>query len=288
MRRDRIGAIGLVLGTSGNDNFLPLGLLKNLEREARRHEQRLIVSHVDDGRLEDKNYVPGILRELAVDGLLIDYISNSPRRLAEMLDRYRVPAVWLNSKRKHRSVYVDDEEVGRRAAEHFASHGHRCVAFLANACHPDPARWHYSLHDRARGLAYGAGAHGMSAVPLPVANDPGDPRTVAVLGDALRRNDAPTGILANSEREAALAFAAAATAGLTVPRDLSLVALGPRSVQLPGLNVDTFVLPQGDLAAAAIVELNAALVQPQTSRPAVPVCFELLREHGSTAPPRSR
>lgn len=285
MRRNRVGAVGLLLGNSGNENFLPLGLLKNMERQARQHDQRLIISHVLDDQLGDPEYVPGILRELAVDGLIIDYIANSPQHLVELLDRYRVPAVWLNSKRPHNSCYVDDVEAGHRAAAHFADAGHHRLAFVAQGYSSAMAEMHYSQHDRAVGMAEAAAGRGCEWVDLSTSAKADNPDALDRLIAAFRKTQRPTAVFADSLSAAMLVYTAARAAGLKCPDDVSMLGVGSSALRLPGLAIDTLILPQREISSQVLAELNQVIADPNKPRSAVAVRFGPIVRGSSTAPP---
>ncbi|MEM6459419.1 MAG: LacI family DNA-binding transcriptional regulator [Planctomycetota bacterium] len=275
MRKQRIGAVGLLLGMSGGENFLPLGLLKNFEWQARKHDQRLMIAHVADDRLGDPAYVPGILREMAVDALIVDYITDSADRLAELIEHYHVPSIWVNSKRPMQSVYVDDAELGARVATRFVEAGHRRIATAVFGCRSRLGnRPHYSAWDRGVGFAEAASAAGAACTSWYRQSPIDDPEEIALTTQWLRGDDRPTAVLANSEKDAnAIAFAAAA-AGLTLGKDLELLAVGTAPVTVPGRSLDTYVVPQEELATAVFAELDALLREPKTARTSIPVRFD--------------
>jgi LacI family transcriptional regulator len=119
-------------------------------------------------------------------------------------------------------VWVDDERGGRLAAAHLLELGHRRVAFLGDP--PRSAHGFTSSEDRLRGFAAGLAAAGAPLPPELVRRGPhrrDEAQRLAV--ELLALPEPPTAVFAASDTQALGVREAALRAGLTVPRDLSVV-----------------------------------------------------------------
>ena len=93
------------------------------------HQMHLLISKIPDANLEDETYVPGMLRELVCDGILVNYQTMIPRHLGNLIDRHRLPAFWINSQHDANCVYPDEHAAGREATRRLLDLGHRRIVF---------------------------------------------------------------------------------------------------------------------------------------------------------------
>ena len=158
VRQGRFDAIGLLQATSAGSAAVSYYTLLAIEQELWQRDLRLVMSMVPDVRLRAVGRLPQLLREWSVDGLIISYTFNVPGELAETLDRFEVPSVWLNCKRATDCVYPDDEGAAFAATRRLIELGHRDVAFAGFYVGVQ----HYSFADRRAGYERAMRSAGLS------------------------------------------------------------------------------------------------------------------------------
>jgi LacI family transcriptional regulator len=271
VRTGRFGAIGLVFGVHST-LWLPPGLLRQLQRHAAEADWNLLVSTFTPEQLASDELLPKLLRELAVDGLVLDLIDQDLTALDAILRRHRIPAVALNVDRPHDCVRFDDHAGFAQAVARLAAHGLERIGYRGQ----EPAdESHYSLRHRIAGYRAGMAAAGLAEDLLLL---PGgkDPERLATLRRWLDRPDRPQAVLAQSGREATEVYAAALQLGLKLPRDLQLVTTSDGSLDLPGFEPEILLLDQRPMAAAAIAMLQRKIAEPERPQPteAIPLKHE--------------
>jgi DNA-binding LacI/PurR family transcriptional regulator len=80
-----------------------------------------------DESLTDEAYVPRILREWSVDGLLINYIAGIPDKMIELIQRYQIPSSGSMPNWKAIAFIPDDFEAAQRACKYLQGMGHRRI-----------------------------------------------------------------------------------------------------------------------------------------------------------------
>lgn len=152
MKSGRFGSVALLLGTGAASSNMPEQLWNGVHDELALSNLSLVMAKLPDDTLSDTAVLPKILRELSVDGVLIDYTHRVPARLRDALQASQLPAVWFNSKRDADCVYPDDFGAGEAIGKHLIEAGHRRIAYV-NVTHDlSDAELHYSVRDRPAGL----------------------------------------------------------------------------------------------------------------------------------------
>ncbi len=281
IQTNRFHAIGLIASTEPRRSvYQPY--LGGLTRACRRKDLHLTLGEVVDEKLADERYIPKVLREWAVDGLLIAYMLEFPPMLAQLIEQYRIPSVWLNAKQDHDCVYPDDLGGMKQATRRLIDMGHRRIAFLAT--YPEG---HHSSTDRRRGYARAMLDAGLQ--PRVLYPDLTENVFLSTVLDDLsawfRRDDRPTALVCNGDTPAMTAYHAALHAGLKVPRDLSIVGVYHQPIVGIGRNITTLQLPTAQVGLEAVEMLTRKIARP--NEPIAPVAVPLTLENfdDSTAPP---
>lgn len=242
----------------------------------------LMVSGVtgqDDGKAFQR-----LLRGGRVDGILICDIRRKDHRIA-LLQQHRFPFVAFGRTiGPHDYAYIDvDGEAGVvEAMEYLIQLGHRSIAFLGTD--PDFGFAHYRLAGYRKALSHAgiADDHQMVYEGL-------DERTVVpVLQALLGHAHPPTAILAAADVLALAALKTARERGISIPRDLSLIAFD-----------DSPIVRHAEPALTAIRQPNrrlgeegAALLMDQVANPGGPLIQRLVTprviRRASTAAPGKR
>jgi LacI family transcriptional regulator, galactose operon repressor len=291
VRTGRTGLIGMIQSAVGGRSVrVPLfdvSVDRALHAAGQCVVRDLIDEPADSG--DEHALSPKILRERVVDGLLINYVLGTPPEIREVLERWEIPAIWINRKREHDCVRPDDEGGARKATRRLIEAGHRdialCLARSSGAVHRiEP---HYSLGDREAGYRNAMREAGLRPRVIDIAQREGTDRRNATLRGSialLSRPNRPTAVLCGSGSGPTM-VAAAWKLGLDVPRDLSVLAFDNEETSDSHIAVDRVLIPYDEMARAAVRELLALIDDPKTPR--APVILPLAVEATGTVAPLS-
>lgn len=288
VRTGRFNNVALILATGEHRSPLGESLLRGVHDGLEVTGQHLLVARYSDAALTDQGVVPRVLTELTCDGLLINVHSAVPEDLPGLLDRFRVPSVWMNVKLVHDCVHPDDLGAGRLATEHLLELGHRRIAYMDARWHHSARRGerHYSKVDRYGG--YEAAMRSAGLTPRPWFDDAAmeaDP--FGWIEARLRADDRPTAIVAYGY-ELDWVERVALRMGLRVPEDLSLVNFsGERLVGIAAARNTAVVVGLTDLGRLAVEVLSRKIADPASKVPAVVLPAGVSPGYSSgPAPPR--
>ncbi|MCG5212867.1 LacI family DNA-binding transcriptional regulator [Streptosporangium sp. KLBMP 9127] len=154
-----------------------------------------------------------------IDGLLLAGAGDESG-LAARLDDAAIPWIMLNhrSRAVRRYVVLDDERAAALAVEHLVSLGHRRIAHLAGPAGADTAA------RRSAGYAAAMRDAGLPA-GLVVAADYTPAGGAVAMAALLAAAEPPTAVFVANVASAIGAMGAVRTAGLEIPRDVSIVAV---------------------------------------------------------------
>jgi len=242
---------------------------------AEKRGMHLLVARLPGGQLTDARFMPGILRELAADGLLIAYDQRVPASMVALLQRFSIPAAWINVRMKWDCFTPDEEGAGRRATELLLQAGHRRILY-AFPSHPpyDPAAHHFSVMARYEGHASAMRSAGLSPqVPwFSAAQEVGHldlqfARLRALLASPAR----PSAILGYSPESCRSAAEAALGLGLRIPQDLSLICIDSEDhpPMICGRPLSRVITPHHEMAEAALALLLRKLEDPTVRQAAM-------------------
>ena len=184
---------------------------------------------------------------------------------------------------KYDSVLPDNFSAGQTATNHLIELGHRRIALL------EGPRKYKTLTDRLKGYL---GALNEAGIPI----DPGamikpisgtSKKGYLQMRQLLDSGDAPTGVVAISDKTAFGAMEAIREAGLRIPRDISIVGIDDvveSRHMLPPLT--TVHIPKREFGRAAIEKLLRRIAEPN-ALPSKTVLYTELVVRGTTGPPRT-
>ncbi len=265
MATGRFGAVTLVLSHHDNRSILPHSLLAGIEGSLASTDLHLMIARLPDQKLTDAGAMPKLMRELASDGLLINYNAHIPSRMIELVDQYRLPSVWINTKQTNACVYPDDERAGYELTKLLLENGHERIAFVDYTYGLRPKEPHYSNPDRRAGYR-----RAMREARLA-------PRIVCGAGNILRSEriefsrqwieapDHPTGVVCYTHHESAAILATADRLGLSVPRDLAVVTVHDEPAHHYDISIPTAVLPEREIGSRAVTLLAAQIATKNTA-----------------------
>ncbi|MCE5218837.1 LacI family transcriptional regulator [bacterium] len=263
IRTGRFNSVGLVLSDQAWRSPLFPSLIPGIQRALAGHRMRLVINQEPDERLTERRVVLNFLRESMVDGLLVNYHSQVPEVMQQLVDKYHVPAVWMNVKQEADCIHPDDLGCGREAAESLIALGHRRIAFAAFK----PLWWsgprHYSFSDRRAGCRQALEKEGLELDVRLCERQVHRGERLGLAREYLSLPDRPTAVIANGEDHVIPLLLAAGQLGLRVPEDLSLVTIGHEFCTAAGLPVTTMMLPWAQLGEEAAGMILAKIEAPE-------------------------
>lgn len=293
IREGRFGCAALVLSRSKatTHSYIPLGLLDGVDEELARHNMHLNVSWFTDEELSTDEFLPKVVREHMADGMIINYTHEIPPRMLGAIHAHHAPAVWVNAKLDEDCVYPDDYGAAKSVTRQLIQLGHRRIAFLhlinplfGATFEESRPRFHYSVEDRARGYREALQQSGLS--PRVTYHDRfvDESDHLAAYAELLRGPDRPTAVLCYSDNDLSGLMCVAASMGLSIPRDLSVLAFYPTEPWAGGRRVSAVQIPSAEIGRRAVRMLLQKMKVPDQPCPAEVVQYQAtLRE--TVAPP---
>jgi len=254
----RFGSVALLLSADakGRSSLPPL-LLRGIVDALEARGLHLTMAILPDARLTDDRFVPKLLREWTSDGLLINYNKHVPPRLAEIVEDYHFPSVWVNAKRDHDCVYPDDLGAGRQATERLLHAGHRRITYVSFSYVPEDL--HYSDVDRYEGYVQVMRQAGLTPCMIhrgsPGAVEDSNCAWSRALSLVLSGEERPTALIAYSPADMLPIYRAAERTGIEIPSELSLVAFGSEPIGREEL-VATALIPDLEVGRRAVEMLS--------------------------------
>ena len=284
IRAGRFGNIALIQSLYGQ--YLPNELLRGLTKAMASRDIRFVMTQVPDTVIDDEAYLPHTMRELSVDGVLINrHISFSEPYLSR-IQRLGIPAVFINVKQEFDCVHPDDLMGGRMAAEFLLRIGHERIAYIDTE---EPENKHYSKHDRREGYAQAMQAAGKTPQVFllpkewPMPAQPGLDRRVEAARLLLAQENRPTAVVAYELAEAMAVVHAAHILGLRIPQDLSLIQFHHWIDDRYFIPIQTVSNAMTEVGMEAVEMLLEKIENPQTPLPARVVPVTMLE--GATCMP---
>ncbi len=278
MRTGRFESVVLVQSTERTASPMPERLIIGIDEELSQANISLVLARLPDDRLTSEDFVPKIARELLADGMLVNYDTNIPERLVDLIEQHQLPAVWINSRRADASVRPDDMRAGDEATAALIERGHRRILYVDFFV--DHWRWvHYSRKDRRAGYRVAMSRAGLSHLEA----TPDEPLAeAAAFARAMLKLHQPTAVVAYGDNEASHVIVAALRAGLDVPRELSVVTFAAEPY-ICGMKVATWVVPQVEMGRIAARRLLSLMHQQKSD--SGPVVLPLEAHFGVTLLP---
>ena len=285
IRAGRFGSVALIQSLLGQ--YLPPELLYGLMSAMEDQDLHLVLSQVQDRVMEDETYLPQTLRELSVDGVLLNRHLGFSQAYLEKVQDLRIPAVSLNVKQDFDAIHPDDQLGGQLATEFLLQLGHERIAFIDS---DEPLNNHYSKLDRRKGYEGAMASAGKTPrihlIPkIWHYSECSDARITSALG-LLSSADRPTAIVAYELAEAMAFVHAAHKIGLSVPEDLSVVLFHNGLDDRYFLPFNTVSNQMHEVGRGAVAMLLEKIKNPTVALPTRAVPLALLE--GKTCQPPKR
>lgn len=274
IRSGSFNTFALLLSADRTWSMLPDQLLAGIRDGLTARDRHLLVETMSDSVLTSSAAMPKLLRELASDGLLINYNANIPPRMVELIDSFHLPCVWINSKQPHDAVHPDDFGAAVQATKMLLQRGHQRISFVDHGNEDNPG--HYSGVDRFAGYARTMSDAGLSGRRVGHPEQRRDGSMIPRLSAALTGADRPTALLGYSDLDARAVQMAAGINGLRLGENVSLITFHDRLLSDLGQSVATMMLPEKEEGLAAVEMLVRKVAHPEDQLPsrALPFAFE--------------
>jgi DNA-binding LacI/PurR family transcriptional regulator len=273
MSNGKFNAVGLVQAMDVHFSSSFGGWVdRAIHEELTKHDMHAILGPLRDDWINSGGYMPYVLRNWCVDGLLVDISSNDAPvavELAKLIQRHRIPAVWLHAIHLTDCAYPDELDSFRRATDYLLARGHRRIAYFG----PDFSSPHYSVIDRRRGYEQVMRDAGLSPV---CAFHDHRISAMSVAEQLVAQDDRPTALLCYSEAQAGFALTAALRRGLRVPEDLSLMAASVRPENTTGVDFTIMRIPAAEMGRAGVKMLLKKIKNPAEPLPPKALPAELV------------
>ena len=264
-------------GDAGVD-WYPIACLNGIHVGLDARGWRLTFTELPAEKLKDRTLVPHLFRETAVDGLIVNLLPAFSETIVRYFEAQPLPCVWLNLKRKVRSVYPDDAGAAAEAVRWLHAKGYRRVGYYCRRFREQP---HYSVTDRFDGFRAGLKQARLTGRRYWAPTGPGPSRFTLARDRAtafLQEFKDVDAVLCYEYAEAIALIVAAERLGRRVPEDLEVVSFGERSVRTTsGLPVPTLVVPFHAVGQAAVAMLVTLTEGGDQFVPSVVVPYDPVR-----------
>lgn len=220
----RTGTIALLRNSDPRTWWFPLDLFHGLETGVERQHLRLITARMPYTSLEDEAFIPRILQELVADGVVVHCPMHPPEHLVELLQRYRIPAIWINTRLETDTLRPDDAGLARMIVRHLLRLGHRRFIYIRPVWN---AHWSEAVRRAAvQDELVLAGCPPLQVIDRSSTGLPAEAAAIVAVHAALVGPQRPTAAIGYGHGEAQEFRAAAALAGLRIPEELSIAVIG--------------------------------------------------------------
>jgi len=270
VRTGRFGCIALLQSTKPFSSYLTREMLDGIHGALNERDLHLTLAQLPDDQLVAEGFVPKLLREWLADGLLINYNSEVPERLAELVARYRVPSVWMNHRRDRDTVLPDDIAAGKMVTRHLVEAGHRRIAY-----HTIDSS-HYSSGERLAGhleIMAEAGLNHNVFFPKGRVTTPGE--WLEIMSEWRKSAGRPTALIAY-EAEAAIAARMAWLMCGGQLEEMEFVTFSTLQVDARRFAMTTCLIPEREMGRIAVEMLMRKIEAPEVELPALRLPFELV------------
>lgn len=282
MRSGCFNCFSLLLGSDSRKSGLFLPLIEGIQTGIEKRGLWLMTCRADDNTLTDSGAVHPLLRDCASDGFLIVYNIDIPDKMKTLILRYKIPAVWINSKQEADCIYPDEKRGAQQATEQLLALGHKRIAYADYSLGSDYTA-HYSWLDRYAGYETAMQKAGLKPEYLnPGPRIPRSKRQEHAL-EWLASPDRPTAVLARTVTTAWPIMYAARQLGVRIPRDLSIMTFSSRKCDDTGTEVDCMIVPMQEMGERSVEKLSEKVKHPE--QPMAPVVLPMKYLKGDTCAP---
>lgn len=147
MRYGRFFNIGYFEAKKKTTAWPLLGAESGVSDSAIDHDYHIVLVRLPSDLSAEPTMVPSIFRESNLDALIISHAGNLSEELETIIDSSGFPVIYLNEKKSHNAVYVDDFRGAIELTRYLISLGNRKIAYYSLSS----MLLHYSGLDRKAG-----------------------------------------------------------------------------------------------------------------------------------------
>jgi DNA-binding LacI/PurR family transcriptional regulator len=274
-------ALALVASSQPDRDFMHQGTFTGIQMELQEHAMHLAVGGLDAQSLLEREAEPRFLSEWLCDGLLLNYSGQVPPHLLQLVRTQGLPAVWLNVDLPYDTVNLDDQQGASLATTHLVQLGHQRILYLQ--LHGST---HYSVNARRNGYIAALQRPGLATRAVSRVGGIATSERLAFVRDLLTGPDRPTAIVGYGPDDALTAATAALSLGLSIPRDLSIVAIHDTILDTNGFVYTTAFADTREIGRRAVNMVLEKIGNPAVQLPTHSVAYQL--EPGTTTAPAPR
>lgn len=279
MSSGRFNCVALVSSSEPGRGFIHHGTFNGIQDELQRHAMHLAVARLSDSALHEHDAAPRFLAEWMCDGLLMNYGEDVPPPLLQLVRKHGLPAVWLNVDLTYDAVNLDDHQGAALATDYLVGLGHQRIHYLQ--LH---ASTHYSVAARRGGYLKSMQKAGQPAKAIHRENGVDFAHRLDFVRDLLKAKDRPTAIVGYGPDEALTIATAALSLGLSIPRDLSIVAIDEEQLNKNGFIYTTSWANTVEIGSQAVNMVLDKIKEPFTQLATRSISYQLT-PGTTTAPP---
>jgi DNA-binding LacI/PurR family transcriptional regulator len=254
----RFRAFGLLLSEHPHFGQLRGDCLDGIDAAMSERSLNLLFGRLRDEQiLADAEHSAPLLGKWSVDGVMVSYIWSMPPALVTMLERHRLPAVFLNIKLSHDCIHPDDFPGAVEATRRLIGLGHRDIVFFASNGRADQTDMHFSGLDRRTGYCQAMTEAGLTPRVCSAALGPGE--YGPFIRSWLLGPDRPSAVFCYSSPECQALLGAMLEFGLVPGRDLAVITVNDYPTRLGDIAVDTMAVPGYAMGVAAVEMLEARI-----------------------------
>jgi DNA-binding LacI/PurR family transcriptional regulator len=283
IKTGKFGTVALLINAGQPVSSLLEYLLDGIHDELAAHDMHLMLVKLRKEELSCDESGPRLFRELMVDGFLIALNWVVEPEMAQIIRRHNIPSIWLNANGEYDCVRPDDEAAAYQAVQHFAKLGHRRIAYVTT-----PRQQHYSVLERERGYEKAMREAGLAPQVLCADIMASRQEHMTTVRSFLEGSKRPTAMIFYVGETLGATIVAATQAGLQIPDDLSLLAIGHGGHYSPLFYPDNMTIPFHDIGRCAVQQLLRKIEHPAELLPTRVLPVHLDLGDTSAPPPRTR
>lgn len=276
MKTGKTNCVALLLGAKHSSSLFSQGMMKGIQESLHANNMHMMVEMLEDAKLTNEEFFPRILQEVMSDGLLINYNYDIPEKMVELIEKFNLPAVWLNSKHDFNAVYPDEFNAAVSATEKLLKLNHEKIVYLDFTHNPDDSPRHYSGIDRLAGYEKAMKSAGLTPRRWGSKDEMIASKSVSSIMELLKSDQKPTAVVTYCDREYQALIMAAGILGIAIPKDLSFIIFENRVHQIYGLEPATMLIPEGEMGIEG-TQMLCDIIDNQAERrvPAKAINFQL-------------
>ncbi|MEM8874854.1 MAG: LacI family DNA-binding transcriptional regulator [Planctomycetota bacterium] len=240
-------------------DWVPVPLLHGIQEALHANKQRLILNDVPAKRFDEAGFIPRLLRENAVDGLLVHPNTNVTISAAPTFERQSLPWLWVNAGRETRSIDPDEDHGAGVLVNFLLERGRRHIGYfrLSRASGEGD---HFSGPARLAGVHNALNAHDLPIPKLEPVRKIGTTNEVFFWRDEADRFVQQRGeldsVVCYEMADAVALHSAAMRHGLRVPEDLEIACFHDDKIHMhTGIPVTTALIPFREVGRTAAERL---------------------------------